>query len=175
MHCLWSHAGDCWLIERLCFQATIAASRSKQSCPLELVPSSIYSPNQTTEDQSFMNKMSAMMKQDTSDDSRALQLNLTQVNYTNEEFLNSLENSVSEMRKEVERVIKKRQRVSQKESSGDKNSSKTALVSLTDTLQTLTTLCQDLDPESVTAKKRRVLRNQIGDCLSSLSTFHKKL
>lgn len=175
MHCLWSHAQDCWLIERLCFQTTIAASRLKQSCPLELVPSSTYSPNQTTDDQSFMNKMSAMMKQDTPQATRSFQLNLTQINFTNEEFLNTLENSINEIRKEVEKVTKKRQRVSPKGQLGDKTLSKTALVSLTDTLETLTTLCQDLDPESVTAKKRRVLRNQIGDCLSSLSTFHKKL
>jgi len=82
---------------------------------------------------------------------------------------------VHEMRKEVEKVLKKRLRVSLKGQLGDKDLSKTALASLTDTLQTLTSLCQDLDPENVTAKKRRVLRNQIGDCLSSLSTFHKKL
>lgn len=175
MHCLWSYTQECWLIERLCFQTTIAASRSKQSCPLELVPSSIYSPNQTTEDQLFMNKMSAMMKQEISQDTRSFQLNLTPVNFTDEEFLNSLENSVHEMRKEVEKVLKKRLRVSLKGQLGDKDLSKTALASLTDTLQTLTSLCQDLDPENVTAKKRRVLRNQIGDCLSSLSTFHKKL
>eukprot|EP00210_Caulerpa_lentillifera_P003838 g3666.t1 len=175
MHCLWSNASKCWFIERLCFQATIAVSRTAHGHPLDLVPTTIYSPNQSTDDQSFMNKLAAMMKQDIPKNTNNFHIPFTVFYLLNEEMVNTLRNSMSAIKLEGQKLTKKRQRSSPQRVRQEKKSAEAAINSLEETVRVISTLCQDLDSAVVTARKRTVLKDQIGQCLSSLNSLYRKL